>query len=714
METKDRTPQDAGRPRRIRYRAGLGVIVGLLLTLTVTAIAWATFFNTRRAIIELTNQRIDEILFGLGTRVQNHMLAAVPAIELSAMLVSESLVKADRDALARQFTAVLRANPFFSWASYSDRDGGFTGAYRTAAGELHVSQTTIDSKGGEMRDYAVGERGAWSHPASQHNYGYDPRSDSFYRQVEKTRKRTWIGPYVFFDEGVPGITCAAPNLRRDGSMGGVFTIDFNLNFLSRFVGELHFSEHGRVFILAPDGKVIADPKLQLVETTGKGYEGKIVTVADVADPVLQAFHAAIPAEIRTRTSPAPAPARTQFGFTLDGRRYLAGCRILDIDQGLTWMVGAAAPESDFTGVLDRNRLATVVITLVALAAGLAISLVVARQITRPLSNLASEMGEIGRFHLLRRPRMKTIFKEVALMDESLLSMKGSLRSFSYYVPTDLVRTMLASGQEATLQGQTRELTVYFSDIAGFTSLAEGVNPDQLVQHLARYLDEMTKIVASTGGTVDKFIGDAIMAFWGAPVNMPDHAARACCTAVLAQRKLAAMRSEADTQWPAKLHARIGVATGEMLVGNIGSPERFNYTVMGDTVNLASRLEGLNKLYGTSILIGESTFQSARASIVARPIDIVLVKGKQRQVKVYEPLCLSDEQDPAARSLASLFEEGLHLYLRRDFKQAAGCYERALQLCPGDRPAAVLLERSREYVLSPPGDEWDGVFAVGEK
>ncbi len=714
METKDRTPQNAGRPRRIRYRAGLGVVVGLLLTLTVTAIAWATFFNTRKAIIELTYQRIDEILLGLCTRVQNHMLQAVPAIELSAMLVGESLVKTDRDALARQFTAVLRANAFFSWASYSDRDGGFTGAYRTPAGEMHVSQTTINSKGSEMRDYTVGDRGAWSHPAYQHNYGYDPRFDAFYKRVEQTRRRTWIGPYVFFDEGVPGITCASPNLRRDGSLAGVFTIDFNLNFLSRFAGELHFSEHGRVFIVTPDGKVIADPKLRLVETTGKGYEGKIVTVADVADTVLRAFHASMPVEIKTRTSAGPTPAGTQFVFTLDGRRYLAGCRLLDIDQGLTWIVGAVAPESDFTAVLARNRLATVLITLVALAAGLAVSLVIARQITRPLSRLASEMEEIGKFRLLRRPRMKTIFKEVALMDESLLSMKGSLRSFSYYVPTDLVRTMLASGQEAALQGQTRELTVYFSDISGFTSLAEGVNPDQLVQHLARYLDEMTKIVAATGGTVDKFIGDAIMAFWGAPVNMPDHASRACCAAVMAQRKLATMRLEAETPWLAKLHARIGVATGEMLVGNIGSPERFNYTVMGDTVNLASRLESLNKVYGTSTLISESTFQCAQASIVARPIDIVLVKGKQRQVKVYEPLCLSDDPDPAPRSLESLFEEGLRSYLRRDFKRAGGCYEQALRVCPGDRPSTVLLERSRKYVLSPPGDEWDGVFAAGEK
>ncbi len=199
--------------------------------------------------------------------------------------------------------------------------------------------------------------------------------------------------------------------------------------------------------------------------------------------------------------------------------------------------------------------------------------------------------------------MKTIFKEVASMDESLLNMKGSLRSFSYYVPRDLVRAMLQSGQEAALQGQTRRMTVYFSDIEGMTSIAaETMAPDELVQLLSRYFDEMTQVIAAQGGTVDKFIGDAIMAFWGAPALTADHAARACEAALRSQRKLAELRSAADAAGLANIRARIGIATGDVLVGNVGSHDRFNYTVMGDTVNLASRLEGLNKLYGTRILI----------------------------------------------------------------------------------------------------------------
>jgi adenylate cyclase len=300
------------------------------------------------------------------------------------------------------------------------------------------------------------------------------------------------------------------------------------------------------------------------------------------------------------------------------------------------------------------------------------------------------------------------------MDASLLHMKGSLRSFSYYVPRDLVRTMLESGQEATLQGQTREMTVYFSDIAGMTSIAEAMPPDQLVQLLSRYFDEMTQVVAALGGTVDKFIGDAIMAFRGAPVPTSDHAPRACETALRSQRKLAELRSASDAAGLGNIRARIGIATGNVLVGNVGSHDRFNYTVMGDTVNVASRLEGLNKLFGTQILISNLAYQAARESIVARPVGVVQVKGKGQCVEVWEPLCLVSEDDAVARELASLFSQGLAAYTTRDFRGAAEHYKAALQLRPEDQPSAVLLKWCRELLGAPPPAEWNGVYVATQK
>ena len=680
-------------PKRVQYRVGLGVTVSLLVAGAIALVAWASLANTREAIVELTDEQVRELLTGLDTRVRDHLQGAVTALELSEHLMSNAVLRDDPDVLARHFTEVLRANPTFAWASYSDAMGDFTGAYRAPDGSLDISQTTLKDSG----------RSAWEQHYERTASDYDPRYEEFYQAAKRAGHLVWIGPVIFYDEGLPGITCASPRFAKDGRLLGVLTVDFNLNFLSDFISQLHFGKHGKVFMFDDSHHVIAYPGLRLIENANQGTQGKLVTEADVADPVFQAFIAG-----------KEALAEDQFPVVAGGRRYVAGYRRLKVSGGPTWFLGAYAPESDFMGVLTRNRRAAIAVAVVALCIGLISTMILARRISVPLTRLASEMQEVGDFQLSVRPPMKTIFKEVATMDESLLNMKGSLRSFSYYVPRDLVRAMLQSGQEATLQGQTREMTVYFSDIAGMTSIAETMAPDQLVQLLSRYFDEMTGVVAAQGGTVDKFIGDAIMAFWGAPALTVDHAARACETAIRSQRKLAELRAAPDLAGLANIRARVGIATGEVLVGNVGSHDRFNYTVMGDTVNLASRLEGLNKLYGTEILISDRAYQAARESIVARPVGVVQVKGKRQCVEVWEPLGLASEDDAVARDLARLFVQGLAAYIARDFRGAVEQYKAALRLRPEDKPATVLLERCREYLGAPPPDTWDGVYVATEK
>jgi adenylate cyclase len=682
-------------PRRVQYRVGLGVTVSLLVAGAIALVAFASLVNTRAAIVELSDQQVRELLTGLDTRVQDRLQDAVTAAQLSEKLMGDGVLRQDSDLLARHFTEVLRANPTFAWASYSDAMGNFTGAYRASDGSLHVSQTSVRQN--------APNSGVWEKHYEQTPNDYDPRDEEFYRGAQQAGKLVWIGPVIFYDEGLPGITCANPRYAKDGSLLGVLTVDFNLNFLSDFVGQLHFGKHGKVFMFDQDRHVIAFPGLRLIENAGQGTAGKLLTEADVADPVFQAF--------LTRKE---GLAEEQFPVVEANQRYIAGYRRLKVAGGPTWFLGAYAPESDFMGVLAKNRETAFVVALVALCIGLFFTMLLARRISVPLMRLASEMEEVGDFQLSVRPPMKTIFKEVATMDASLLHMKGSLRSFSYYVPRDLVRTMLESGQEATLQGQTREMTVYFSDIAGMTSIAEAMPPDQLVQLLSRYFDEMTQVVAALGGTVDKFIGDAIMAFRGAPVPTSDHAPRACETALRSQRKLAELRSASDAAGLGNIRARIGIATGNVLVGNVGSHDRFNYTVMGDTVNVASRLEGLNKLFGTQILISNLAYQAARESIVARPVGVVQVKGKGQCVEVWEPLCLVSEDDAVARELASLFSQGLAAYTTRDFRGAAEHYKAALQLRPEDQPSAVLLKWCRELLGAPPPAEWNGVYVATQK
>ncbi len=705
----------SGGPRRpwlIRYRVGLGVAVTLLVTATLAVVTWATYVNTRRAILDLTNERLHDELVQTVARVEAHMLRAVPAVELARLQVQDGVVPAEREALARHFVLALRAFPTFSWVSYGDEGGRFTGASRTPQGGIRVSFSEFARGRSAMREYDVDDRGAWTLARQDPSFAYDPRVRPFYVAARQARRRVWVGPYVFFDEGVPGITCAVPHVAPDGRLLGVFSVDFNLNFLSRFIADLKFGAHGHVFVLTPDGSVIAHPTVKLVQTRGRGAEGRLVGVADVPDPALHAFVAAARARKGGEPLGTSVDDDAEFSFAHAGARYIGGYESFSIDDRLIWILGAFAPEADFLEALERNRRAALAVAAAALALGLGLTLVLSRCITGPLVRLAAEMEEVGDFRLTGRAPVRTIFKEVALMDDALLTMKAGLRSFASYVPTDVVRAMLASGQEARLQGTTREVTVYFSDLVSFTTLAETMTPDALVRALSGYLDEMTRVIAAHGGTVDKFIGDAIMAFWGAPADDPDHAAHACGAALVCQRALARLRSDGD--WTGPLRARIGVATGDALVGNIGSAQRFNYTVMGDTVNLAARLEGLNKLYGTAILVSETTYRAAGGRVIARPIDLVRVKGKHQGVRVYELLALADEDDAGARRLAVLFEQGLAAYLARDFTEAARRFEEVLQLRPDDGPAARLLKRCRAYALTPPPPEWDGVHVATEK
>jgi adenylate cyclase len=317
------------------------------------------------------------------------------------------------------------------------------------------------------------------------------------------------------------------------------------------------------------------------------------------------------------------------------------------------------------------------------------------------------MAEAGQMRLDAKPAPPSRFVEVERMNDALRRLRSGLRSFSRFVPTDLVRRVLSSGHEAVLFADHRRCTVFFSDIEGFTRIAERTPPAELVRLLGLYLDETTRVIDAERGTIDKFIGDAIMAFWGAPEDAPDQAVRACVAALRLQARLDYLRGQ-GLAWAKQFPTRVGIATGDVVVGNMGASTRLNYTVLGDTVNVAARLEGLNKRYGTRILVSEATYEEAKAAVVARPIDVVSVAGREGTVRLFEPTALADQASPATREVADRFRAGLDLYLRRDFAGAAARYAEAQALAPDDVAARILFGRAHGYAVSPPPRDWNGV------
>jgi adenylate cyclase len=286
-------------------------------------------------------------------------------------------------------------------------------------------------------------------------------------------------------------------------------------------------------------------------------------------------------------------------------------------------------------------------------------------------------------------------------------------AFQQYLPPSLINMLLARPELLRLGGEEKELSIMFTDIRGFTSLSEGLSPRELVDLLNEYLSEMTAVIFKHWGTLDKYIGDAIMAFWGSPYPQPDHAERACATALHMLKSLEKLRQN----WAAKgrplIDIGVGVNSGPVLVGNMGSSVRFNFTIMGDNVNLASRLEGLNKQFATRVIISENTYQKVFEKFVVRELDLIRVKGKKVPVKIYELIAPVEEAE-AYHNLVSHFHRALTDYRDGRWEAAIEILEGLLRDYPQDGPSKVLLGRCQDFLAHPPEGSWDGVYVMKTK
>jgi adenylate cyclase len=295
--------------------------------------------------------------------------------------------------------------------------------------------------------------------------------------------------------------------------------------------------------------------------------------------------------------------------------------------------------------------------------------------------------------------------------------KKELRqTFAKYVSPAIVEELLSDPKNIELGGRKTNLTVFFSDVRGFTTISEKLDPRALSDLLNSYLTPMTELVFKNRGTLDKYMGDAVMAFFGAPIPYQDHAKYACRCALQSVKKLFELQEEYEKRGLPIIDIGIGLNTGEVSVGNMGSQTVRSYTVMGDAVNLASRLEGINKTYGTRIIISEFTYNQVKDDFICREVDWVRVKGKALPVKIYELIAEGkiQQQPSATQELLKWFQDGYAKYHEKSWSLALDCFTTALNLKPDDEVSKVYLSRCQEYLVEPPPDNWDGVFVMKTK
>jgi len=290
------------------------------------------------------------------------------------------------------------------------------------------------------------------------------------------------------------------------------------------------------------------------------------------------------------------------------------------------------------------------------------------------------------------------------------------QAFSTYLSEDVVEEVISDPARMQLGGVNRHMTALFSDIKGFTGIAEKLTPPHLVDLLNHYLSTMSDIILEQKGTIDKYQGDSIVSFFGAPLELDDHAMRACTAGIMMKR----IENEVNRYVlekgisPSPLLTRIGINTGEMVVGNMGTQKKMNYTIISNAVNLASRLEGVNKQYGSWILISDSTLQETKGRLLTRKLDRVRVVGINEVVRIHEVLELKSDASDALFEQVYLFHKAMDLYEARNWKDAHEAFSQVIKLYPNDGPSPVFLERCRQYMEFPPGQDWDGIVNLTEK
>jgi adenylate cyclase len=444
------------------------------------------------------------------------------------------------------------------------------------------------------------------------------------------------------------------------------------------------------------------------------FAGKVVligTLLDVEDRKLTSkrFATGVEHAFAPRcASPARPPGLTFARSTISGV-YLHATAVNDLIRR--------------EAVIELGRTATgaVAVGLAALAAVLAFALTPALGIAAYL--LLSVAGTAGATALftqslalpLIEPFLAGLAAAVATVGYRFVVVDREERflrqSFGLYLAPQVIDKMLASNRLPALGGEMRSVTVFFSDVAGFSSIAEQMTPAALVTLMNAYLSAMTDIIEECGGYVDKYIGDSIVAVFGAPADDPDHARNAVHAALRCRARLAELnRTAAEFQGHRVAH-RIGLNSGEALVGNIGSRRRFNYTVMSDAVNLASRLEGANKYFGTSIMASEMTVSLTGTSFAWRELDAIRVKGRHQPVRIHEPLAETGSVAPEQAACAAVYAEGLARWRAGDFQ---GAVESLRPIAESDPPAATLLKRSVALELHPPEPDWEPVFTLEGK
>ncbi|NOD47252.1 MULTISPECIES: adenylate/guanylate cyclase domain-containing protein [unclassified Ruegeria] len=535
---------------------------------------------------------------------------------------------------------------------------------------------------------------------------YDPRSRPWYiGAIEQSE--IFITPlYLFESTGSLGVTFSKSVFDNSGKLVGVVALDMTMTALSQILNDIRIGDHGLAFMMDRQGRLLA-----YTSTRSDGGASRYVS--------------SNPDELTEMTNDIIASAVDQwqvkrqefFNFVppATAQNHLAYIAPIPEIFGAQPTLGLTVPEEEFVGGIERTTARALQFGGLAMVVAVAFTFFVARLLSKSLGRVTTEARKVSNFELGDELNLKSNIQEVAELESAIASMKAGLSSFGAYVPKELVRSIVSKAERIRVGGNSREVTLMFADLQGFSSRSEGLEPEVLMPALSEYFEVMETEISSNLGTVDKYIGDAIMALWNAPLDDPEHPNNACRAALACLRAEEHLNSGQGTSPLRPLHTRFGLHTGPVVVGNVGSHSRLQYTALGAAVNFASRLEGLNKVYGTRILVSEAVAFHAKSEFLLREIDVVVPFGTSKPSRIYELVCEngSAESDAKKRVIES-WEACYSLYRSAAWQDALSAFEKQRKLERNEVLVDTFIDRCNAFIMQPPDPDWDGVYRFERK
>jgi adenylate cyclase len=702
------------RPRRVRRTSTIfwSLFRCLLLIVCALAITFLVAFDrsgaetTKNLSQRWTQKSADEV-----ETVLDAFLAPIgQSVEMVGDWIESGVLRpADGHGTDELILAILKRRPQIDGVSIARAEGldyfirkdGDALYSRTIDRSLPKAEARI-----RQRNLATGEL----EEHSEVDPDYDATERTWFKAFSAVESKSeavlWTEPYGFYTASGLGMSAGRKATAPSGETY-IVAVDLLFDDLSLETCQLQPSEYGLAFVMDEKGGVVGLPRQ---DRFAGDRSARAVALGKSLDQVgvrpLASAHSV--ASIAASREEAVAFDDESGRWWLALRPYALGERRL--------LLGVALPESDFVAVIRAQWGTLLVITLIAVGVAVILAIDLSRSFSEPLDELVRQSERFRDLMLESGDDVNpSPFTEINVLTDAQERMRVTLDSFSRYVPTDLVRELVKRGEAARIGGSSRTLTILFTDIRDFTGIAETMPAARLTAHIGEYFEALLDVLTSEGATVDKFIGDSIMAFWGAPEADEDHATHAVAATIRCKRRV----DELNKDWVARglppLPTRFGIATGEVIVGNVGASTRLAYTVLGDTVNLASRIEGLNKVYGTSILASEAVLGAATGdALVWRRVDRVTVKGKTQSVDLFEPLGYQG-QIPAERlEFAALYEKALACYQSQRFEDAMEALKLLVKSNGRDLSVKRLMGSCREFLETPPPANWDGVAKFSMK